>query len=613
MFTERVNELFALLDATSAEISRFAGCDRSLISRLKSGERTPKPSSNSVVKLVNGIFIFADDKGKTKKLISAISCPNENPSSDEINKYILKYLYDGYSENDIKAAENKKRKKSGSTYAYEAKPAFGIKFDAVMGIADISNVRLSKILHIDASTISRFRKGLRLPKPNGQLIDDITKTLFGRILELDRFSELLSLAKIPDELSGDKEECYERFCNWLCDFKENDTSSFVENLLDNISSFSADIKTPLPRLDDAAFDIILQGKETVYYGTDGIRTAVIRFLGTAIKTGAKELWLYSDQNMEWLTGDTAFRLKWAALMQECVKRGIKIRIIHSINRNLDEMASAINNWLPLYMSGMIEPYYCKRQGDGKFSTTLFLCPGAACISSVHAYGCEDKGIYRYDTDEKTLKIHKIYYEKLLKISKPLVKIYREPEENKICLDSTGVTTIMDTLSLATMPEALIKGILHRSDLSKTLKEKALAEWESKSRAFDGELKNGFIHECICPARDELLFSGNVPIDLQSSKLTYSPQEYGEHIKNIISVFENHSNYRFYALPEAPFTNIVMVVSDNSVVTTRLLPPQTTFVFSHPAMCEAFSGYAEHLKEQYMQDKITTKRFLERYI
>lgn len=613
MFTERVNELFTLLDATSTEIARFAGCDRSLISRLKSGERTPKPTSNSVVKLVSGIFMFADDKGKTKTLISAISCPYDDPSSDEIKKHILKYLYDGYSEKDIRSIANKKKKKKGSTYAYETKSAFGTKFDAVMGIADISNVRLSKILHIDASTISRFRNGLRLPKANGQLADDITKALFERILKLDRLPELLAIAKLSDDLSEDKEECYARFCNWLCDYKKNDTSSFVENLLDNISSFSADIKTPLPSLEEAAPDKTIQDKETVYYGTDGIRTAVIRFLGTAIKTGAKELWLYSDQNMDWMTGDTAFRLKWIVLMQECVKHGIKIRIIHSINRNLDEMASAINNWLPLYMSGMIEPYYCKKQGDSKFSTTMFLCPTAACISSVHVCGCEDKGIYRYDTDKKILKIHKIYYEKLLKISKPLVKIYRNPEKNKIDSEGTGVTTIMDTLSLATMPEALIKSILHRSNLSGAAKEKAFTEWQSKNRFFAGTLKNGFVHECICPAKDELLFSGNVPIDLRSADLTYTPQEYSEHIKNIISVFEKHSNYRFYALPDAPFTNIVMVVSENSVVTTRLLPPQTTFVFSHPAMCEAFSGYANHLKEQYIQDKITTKRFLERYI
>ena len=612
MFTERVNALFELLGATNAEIAKFAGCDRSLISRLKNGNRTPKPSSNSTAKLIDGIYMFADEKSEIDKLLSAISCSSKNPTSDIIKEHILLYLYEGYSEYPQSAQQHKKKSETEFIRFYETKMAYGTKLNAVINIADISNVRLSKMLHIDASTISRFRKGLRIPKANRQLTNDICNVLFERIWKLGRISELLKIAGIPTDLSDDKEECYLRFCDWLCDFKEEDTNSFVENLLDNISTFSADIKTPLPGFNEAVPTKILQDKGTVYFGTDGIRTAVLRFLGNVIKNKTKELLLYSDQNMDWMTHDIAFLLKWQALMRDCVKNGVRIKIIHNINRNLDEMTNAINSWMPIYMSGMIEPYYCKKHSESNFSNTIFLCPGMACISSVHALGCEDKGIYRYDTDENVLKVHEIYYKKLLSMSKPLVNIYRE-QNNPIHSDGNGITAILGTLSLATMPKTLIKSIIRRNGLDETSARKILSEWGTKSQFLSDELKNGFVHECICPAEDEALFNGKIPIDIQSAYLTYNPQEYKEHIKNVIALSENHPNYRFYALPDTPFTNADLVVSEKSAAVTRLLPPQTTFVFSHPSMCEAFSGYVNHLKEQYKQDKITTKRLLERYI
>ena len=503
MFAEKLNGLLELLGANNTDIAVFAGVDRSAISRIKCGRRIPKPGGIAAARLAEAIFMFADDRNITDKLISAISCPSGG--HNDIIQYILLYLYDGYTDQAITKHDRKKAEKKEMIRSY------GARLDAAMNIAGLSNARLAKTLHIDASTVSRFRKGLRVPMANRQLTDDINSALFERICELDRIPELLRLAKLPAGLSDDKEECYERFCDWLCDFKTENTNSFVENLLDNILSFSADIKTPLPDFDQAAPDIILQDKECIYYGTDGMRTAVIRFLGNAVKSGARELWLYSDQNMDWMTHELSFRLKWMTLMRECVKSGVRIRIIHNVDRNLDEMTDAINSWLPLYMSGIIESYYCKKQSFGKFSTTIFLCPGVACISSVHVCGCEEEGIYRYDTDEKALRVHEKYYKKLLSVSYPLIRIYREPAEGN------------DT----------------------------------------------------CP--------------------------------------DSEPNYRFYALPDTPFTNISITVSEKSVMVTRLLPPKTTFVFSHPAMCEAFSVYADRLKGQYNQDKLTTRHLLERYI
>lgn len=608
MFTQRLNELFGLLGASNVEVAYFAGVDRSSISRMRNGSRIPRPTGGAAAKLINGLFLCADEKNLTDKLISAVSCPVADQAPDEIRRYILLYLYEGYDDQTERERDNRKKEKK------ELFRSYGAKLDAAMNLAEISNVRLSRILHVDASAISRFRNGVRVPKANQQLAVDISDILFERIRERDHIAELLKLAGITADIADDKAECRERFRSWLCDFKTDSSSELVEKLLDNIASFSADIKIPLPGFDEAAPDEILRSRENTYYGKEGLRAAVIRFLGNAVRGGAEELWLYSDQNMDWMTEDAGFRLSWMALMRECVMHGIRIRIVHNINRNTEEMINAINSWLPLYMSGMIESFYCTRQNDNRFSTTIFLCPGQACIWGVHTVGNEDKCLYRYDTDEKILAALKEDYKKLLEMSKQLVWIYNAPEEERnIYVGDSGITAVGGTLSLATMPESVINSMIARAGLDERTRNAVISEWETKRLFFNEILTGGVIHECIVMAKRSDLSGGAVAADIKAADLMYTQEEYAQHIKSVIALSENNSNYRFIALPEEPFTNIGIVASENAVLITRLLAPQTTFVFFHPSMCEAFSWYTNSLKEQYRQDKITLRRRLESYL
>ena len=155
--------------------------------------------------------------------------------------------------------------------------------------------------------------------------------------------------------------------------------------------------------------------------------------------------MYSDENLDWMTADQSFREKWALLMSACVRNGTKIRIIHNIRRDLDEMSAAIINWMPLYMSGMIESYYCTRSGESRFSHTLFLCPGEYCIGASHVIGTESNGIYHYYTDKDELNICREQFDALLSVSRPLVSIapystdrFHDPEADVIVSGNTEI-------------------------------------------------------------------------------------------------------------------------------------------------------------------------------
>ena len=60
MLSERICDLFQLLQCSNTEIARYAHCSPSLISRLKSGLSEPEQSSRSVLRLVQGVYGYAD-------------------------------------------------------------------------------------------------------------------------------------------------------------------------------------------------------------------------------------------------------------------------------------------------------------------------------------------------------------------------------------------------------------------------------------------------------------------------------------------------------------------------------------------------------------------------
>ena len=132
-------------------------------------------------------------------------------------------------------------------------------------------------------------------------------------------------------------------------------------------------------------------------------------------------------DMSWMTEDALFYQRWCYLMKHCIKNGIEIKIIHNIDRNFTEMMDAIRSWLPLYMSGMVKPYYCELKNGQRFCHTLFLCPGVSAITSCHPIGSCDDSLIHYLTDAEQLTLLRKQFENLLRDSKELVSMhYKKP-------------------------------------------------------------------------------------------------------------------------------------------------------------------------------------------
>lgn len=94
------------------------------------------------------------------------------------------------------------------------------------------------------------------------------------------------------------------------------------------------------------------------YGNAGKRKAVEQFLLRILQEEKPQtLLLFSDEDMAWLFEDMTFALRWRELFTEVILKGNRVRIIHTVARNMNEMLEAVMKWVPIYMTGAIPHSY----------------------------------------------------------------------------------------------------------------------------------------------------------------------------------------------------------------------------------------------------------------
>ncbi|MCR5403252.1 MAG: hypothetical protein K6E91_05445 [Butyrivibrio sp.] len=592
MFADRLSEIMKTLDVNNKQLAEYAQLDSSSLSRLTKGSRIPSRESVTVAKIVSGLILYCEDSQKTGSLCSLTGLPTAT-DHEELSSSLLNWLFMDHPMT-TKHSGQKSSDDSRTAINRSARKKFGTRFNNVMELAGISNITLSRKSYMDPSVISRYRSGLRSPIKNSEAAELLSSIIYNEIEETGKISDLsLLMGESPESIDESL------FSRWLyADALHRDMDvTYTEKLLTAFESFTlsddAQTETPLDLLAKEETD-----KSREYYaGSKGLCDAVIRFLSGAVKTRAKELYLFSNQSMSWMTGDPSFLIKWAALMKACISNGTRIIIIHNIDRTYEEMNSAIIAWLPLYMSGRITPYYCTLPTGSLFSQTLFINPGQACIIANLVSGTENSGLYYYCTKEPFLSFMQTQFSTMLSHSRPLVDIL--PAGAADISDFAGsedLRIIQPSLSLMSMPESAA-----RSFDSAQLMD----VWNSYNN-LSRVLKNKRVFECAPLCDPEVLETDKPAVEAVPGipDMYYTKDSYRKHISNIISNMNSRPGYIFVDLPEAPFSNIQLIISDEHVRITRTAPPFISFTFTHSQMCHAFKSYSDNLIRQYLTGRRT---------
>ena len=165
-----------------------------------------------------------------------------------------------------------------------------------------------------------------------------------------------------------------------------------------------------------------------FMGNDGKRVVVLCFLERILSSASPtEVLLFSDEDMDWMTEDRRFMMEWAGLMMKIGLAGHQITMIHTINRNLDEMLTAIGQWMPLYMTGAIKPYYFPKKRDGILKRTLFIATGIGAVTSSSVIRPQPEQMILYLTDEQGVRSVREEFNQYFSLCRPLMKIFTEKD------------------------------------------------------------------------------------------------------------------------------------------------------------------------------------------
>ena len=415
-FCAKLNEIFFLLNLRkNSEIAKESGCSDSYISHIRGGNRIPTRRGEVVGKLSNYIVAQSKKMSKTEEIKRIVGVEGEISDKD-FSEQIINHLYSGVS-----IPQRKKAKVRRQSAQNQKDEIFGERLSKMMELLDFSNSKLARLTNTDNSVISRYRNGKRSVKSNYLFSSKLSEVLCIYIKKRDLVSEFYKMAGLPEKSELTKEF----LSDWLCGGKTSIAQKPQKFFTSDITFLS---------LDEAGLKEGEDSQTDSYVGTDGLRIAVIRFLTEAAKSRNGVMSLYSDLDMMWMCENFGYFQRFYSLMNICMERGVKIKIIHNIDRNRLEMDKAIKLWVPLYKAGRIQSFYNIKQKGRRFANTLFLYKGEnteMCIKGDAPMGAEHIARYQFLTKQEDIEFCEQYYETLLKNSRPLIQSFKDFEKFQI--------------------------------------------------------------------------------------------------------------------------------------------------------------------------------------
>ncbi len=478
---------------------------------------------------------------------------------------------------------------------------FAEKLELLMNITNLSNSALARLISVDASAISRLRRGVRKPARKATYIEPMAQT-FARMCKSDYHKIALKKAiemDCPDLVFTENLSLESTIYEWLNNDKKYPSDS-LDEFMHNFINFQFKKENSIAKIDDIKIIDYPSTEINTLYGKEGKQKAVLTFLSLVLDSSQPQtLYLYSDEDIEWLV-DPPFRVKWASLMVQIILKGHQIKIIHDVARNFDEMLSGINEWLPLYMTGVIEPYYYPKTRDGLFKQTIFIATETAAITSFTVNS--NKNAPNLLITDKTMIYALIEeFKDFLILCRPLMHIftpYNHSDEYLALLaefeDEISNTIIKtNAFSCITMPPDIIKSIFSRANSPK--KDLLISYHLKRLDKFNKKLKSSTFIEIITPATPAEVKEGKIPVDfsdmLNDIPLFYTPDEYLKHLKNIIKLLKSNENYQVIISPKKLLAgSMVYVKEDVGVLVGKTPLPSTIFAINESNMTAAFWDY-----------------------
>ena len=573
-FKEVLNKYLKELDCSSKKLSNESGLSESVISRYRSGERTPLKNSEQLNKLTKALFNIAKDSGKNKYTFDKIvSDFNSVLTSDDFD-------YTTFSNN----------------------------LNTLITSLNINTHEMSKYIVFDASHISRIRYGKARPSNPIEFSNKICSYILNRYKNPDDINNLMMIIECKkSDLSNEK--IYSTLFNWLTS-EIVPVKSKVSDFLHHLDSFNLDDYIKVIKFDELKVPSIpfYKAKTKHYYGIEEMKQGELNFFkGTVLSKSKEDIFMCSDMPMEDMAKDIDFGKKWMFAIAMCLKKGHHLNIIHNLDRPFNEMMLGLESWIPIYMTGQISPYYLSNLKNNVYNHLNYVS-AAVALSGECINGFHNKGMYYLTTNKNEIEYYKEKSDLLLKKARPLMEIYRESnikeyhlflkkDENIVC----DRTRYISSLPLFTISDELLIKILKRNKLSKEEINKIIKYKNNEFKYMNSILKKNKVFDYIYVIKENDFISDTPSLLLNNlfidKIINYTYKEYIEHLKLTNEYAKNNKNYNVLTEKDKTFKNItITILKNNHVIISKNSNPTINFVIRHPKLVAAIESFNPLVKE-----------------
>ncbi len=573
-FKDVLNKYLQELNCSQKRLSQVSCLSETVISRYRSGKRTPKKNSEQMKKLTIALFNIAQENSENKySLNKIVSDLDSTLPSDNFN-------YTTFSNN----------------------------LNTLITSLDINTNEMAKYIVFDASHISRIRYGKARPSNPIDFSNKVCSYIFTKYKNPEDINNLSTIIRCKrSELSENK------FSNTLFSWLTCETApvkSQISNFLYHLDSFDLDDYIKVIQFNELKIPNIpfYKAKTRRYYGIEEMKQGELNFFkGTILSKSKDDIFMCSDMPMEDMAEDIEFGKKWMFAIAMCLKKGHHLNIIHNVDRPFNEMMLGLESWIPIYMTGQISPYYLKDLKNNVYNHFNYVSGTVALVGEC-VKGYHNKGMYYLTTNKNEIKYYKEKSDLLLKKAKPLMKIYREnnikeyelflkKDKNILCdriryLSSLPIFTISD--------ELLIK-ILKRNKLTKSIIDKIIKYKNEELKYMNNILKKNKINDYIYIIRENEFKNDTPSLSLNNlffnKKINYTYKEYMEHLKQTNEYATKVNNYEINYVDNKTFKNITITfIKNHYVIISKSSNPTIHFVIEHPKLVEAIENFNPLVKE-----------------
>ena len=573
-FKKLLDDYMKQLDCTAKDLAENSGLSAATISRYRSGERIPEDGSENFDRLINGIVSIAENKKIPNITVQSVS-----------------EAFSPYVRNNVDIAHLQKN------------------FHTLLTVVPINISDLARFLNYDPSYISRIRNGQRQPANPTEFARKISIFVTKRFQTVEQKAVISSLINCPMEELSNYTDFQDRMTNWLLAGSgavKDSMTVFLEKLDEfNLNEYIHSIHFNELKIPSVPFQIPIS---RTYWGIKEMMESELDFLkATVLSKSTAPVIMYSDMPMKEMAKDPEFPKKWMFGMAMMLKKGLHLYQIHNLDRSFDEMMLGLESWIPMYMTGLISPYYLKNTQNNTF-LHLLKVSGSAALSGEAITGCHENGKYYLTKSKREVAYYQRRADELLKNADSLMDIYRserEAELNTFLISDIRKSGkrrgIRSTLPLYTISEELLERILIRHDIDGRQKQRIRKHVKMQKERIISILASETLEDEV-PALTPEEFSKNPPVlDLSGifceTNLPYSEEEYMIHMSDTKAFARKNPNYILRISATHAFHNLQILVHEGQwAIISKSKAPAIHFIIHHPKLRNAIENFIPPIVE-----------------